>query len=490
MIAADVLVDPNSISEFSHHISERPSQSRVIRSLVGLQNALTPSGASHLGTTRLTGGIDMNTLRQLRNFWILGVATMVLTCFSTAVAQASYKVQDLGVQHPDNLGMAMGLNNHGWTLNMEQLLDPFSISLSAHLVQGTDSISIGELKLELGTLGGPNSSINWNGINDPGEAVGMSETSVPDPNGEDVCGFGTHLTCLPFLWQNGLMSALPTVGGNNGQASAINNRGQVAGYAENGTADSTCPPGTENFMIDLPVVWTKGKAQALPTIGSDPDGVAYGINNQGQAVGYSGTCTAANYAVVWENGAATSLPDLGDPGAIAYAINSHGQIVGQAVNSDGIPLAALWQDNTVTSLGPLLPGDVASFATSINNRGQAVGSSFNSNNGASWSRGLIWQNGVTIDLNTLFPASSHLFVISASNINESGQIAGMAVDTTGPHAGNIVHAFLATPVNEDMGKSIADVVRTHPEINLPAAIVGKQLSPRSAHCSIHDQGIF
>jgi probable HAF family extracellular repeat protein len=430
----------------------------------------------------------MNTLRHLRNFWIPAVMTMVLACFSNAVAQASYKVKDLGVRHPDNLGMVMGLNNYGWTLIMDQRLDPFSVSLSAHLVAGTDRISIGELNLELGTLGGKNSSINWNGINDPGEAVGMSETSVPDPNGEDVCGFGTHLTCLPFLWRNGLMSALPTVGGNNGQASAINNSGQIAGYAENGMVDSTCPPGITNNRIDLPVLWDKGKAQALPTIGSDPDGVAFGINNQGQAVGYSGTCTVANYAVVWENGTATPLPNLGTPGAIAYEINSHGQIVGQAVNSDGIPLAALWQNNTVTSLGPLLPGDVASFATSINNRGQVVGSSFNSEN--SWSRGLIWQNGVTTDLNTLFPASSHLFVISASNINESGQIAGMAVEMAGSHAGNIVHAFLATPVDEDLGKSVADVVVTHPKINLPAANVGKQLSARSAHCSIHDKGIF
>jgi probable HAF family extracellular repeat protein len=426
--------------------------------------------------------------RGLRNFGIPCITIIILACFSNAVAQAHYKVQDLGVQHPDDLGMAMGLNNYGWTLNMEQLLVPFSVSLSANLVQGTDRISIGELNLPLGTLGGKNSSINWNGINDPGEAVGMSETSVPDPNGEDVCGFGTHLTCLPFLWQNGVMSALPTVGGNNGQASAINNKGQVAGYAENGAVDSTCPSGTTNNRVDLPVVWDKGKAQALPTIGSDPDGVAFGINNQGQAVGYSGTCTAANYAVVWDNGIATALPDLGDQGAIAFAINSHGQIVGQAVNSDGTALAALWQNNSVKNLGGLLPGDVASFATSINSWGQAVGSSFNSSN--SWSRGLIWQNGVTIDLNTLFPASSHLFVISASNINDSGQIAGMAVDMAGPHAGNIVHAFLATPVDEDMGKSVADAVGTHPEINLPAAKVGKQLSPRSAHCSIHDKGNF
>ena len=430
----------------------------------------------------------MSAFRQLRNFSILWVTAILLSCFGNAFAQARYKVQDLGVQHPDNLGMAMGLNNYGWTLNMEQLLDPFSISLSAHLVSGTDTITIGELNIPLGTLGGKNSSINWNGINDPGDAVGMSETSVPDPNGEDLCGFGTHLTCLPFFWHNGHMYALPTVGGNNGQASAVNNFGQVAGYAENGAVDSTCPPGITNNRVDLPVMWTKRNAQALPTIGTDPDGVAFGINNQGQTVGYSGTCTTANYAVLWENGTATPLADLGTPGAIAYAINAHNQIVGQAVNSEGTPLAAIWQNNTVTALGILLPGDVASFATSINNRGQVVGSSFDSTPG--WSHGLLWQNGRMYDLNTLFPASSNLYVISASNINESGQIAGMAVEMAGQNAGNIVHAFLATPVNEDMGKSVADVVTTRPEIALPAANVGKQLLPRSAHCSIHDNGIF
>jgi probable HAF family extracellular repeat protein len=430
----------------------------------------------------------MTALRRLQNLWILWVTTFVLGCFSNAFAQAKYKVLDLGVQHPDNLGMAMGLNNYGLTLNMEQLLDHSVTSTLFPAVQGTVRISIGELNLPLGTLGGKNSSINWNGINDPGEAVGMSETSVPDPNGEDLCGFGTHLTCLPFFWQNGHMHALPTVGGNNGQASAVNNSGQVAGYAENGIVDSTCPAGVTNNRVDLPVMWTKGNAQALPTIGTDPDGVAFGINNQGQAVGYSGTCTSANYAVLWENGTATPLADLGTPGAIAYAINAHNQIVGQAVNSEGTALAAIWQNNTVTSLGILLPGDVASFATSINNRGQVVGSSFDST--SSWSHGLLWQNGRMYDLNTLFPASSNLYVISASNINESGQIAGMAVEMAGQNAGNIVHAFLATPVNEDMGKSVADVVHTHPKITLPAANVGKQLSPRSAHCSIHDKGIF
>jgi probable HAF family extracellular repeat protein len=436
----------------------------------------------------------MITLRRLRNFWILGVATMVLACFSNAVAQASYKVQDLGVQHGDNLGMPMGLNNYGWTLNMEQFLHPFSLSTANPAARGTDSITIGELNLELGTLGGKNSSINWGGINDRGESVGMSETSVPDPNGEDVCYFGTHLTCLPFLWKNGVMSALPTLGGNNGQASAINNSGQIAGYAENGIVDPTCPPGTVTNRIDLPVLWQKVQgqiqAQALPPYGKDTDGIAFGINNQGQAVGYSGTCIAVHYAVLWENLTAIALPNLGNPFAVAYAINSRGQIVGQAVNSDGTPVAVLWENNTVTSLGggDLPPGDAASFATSINNRGQSVGSSFNST--GSWSHGLLWQNGVMTDLNTVFPASDHLYVVSASNINESGQIAGMAVVMHGSQLENVVHGFLATPVNEDLGKSVADVVGTHPEINLPAANVGNQLSPGSARRSTHNRGIF
>ena len=223
-------------------------------------------------------------------------------------------------------------------------------------------------------------------------------------------------------------------------------------------------------------------------MGGDPDGAAFGINNQGQAVGFSGTCIAVNHAVLWEYDTATPLPDLGNPYAVAFAINGHNQIVGQAVNSEGTALAAIWEDNTVKSLGGLLPGDVASQATSINNRGQVVGGSLNSK--SEWSHGLLWQNGKMINLNTVFPASSNLYVVYASNINESGQIAGMAVLTAGPHAGKVVHGFLATPVDEDQGKTVAEVVPAHLEIALPAASVGKQLSPRCAHCSIHDKGNF
>ena len=416
----------------------------------------------------------MNTFRQLRNFCTPWVTMIVLGCFSDAVAQTSYTVTDLGVLNSnDNLSCAMALNNLGWTLSMNGAMNPPSDALAAPVLSGRAVINIGELKIDLQTLGGANSWMNWGGINDRGEAVGMAETSVPDPDGEDFCGFGTGKTCRPFLWQNSHMSALPILGGNNGSASDINIRGQIAGFAETAVTDPGCG-GLPN-KTTLAVLWEEGQAQPLPTVGSDPDGQAFAINNQGQAVGYSGTCTAAIHAVLWENGTAFPLADFGHPRSNrASGINDLGQIVGRVRSADGTHwVATLWQNGTLTDLGTL-PGDTFYWATGINNLGQVVGSTLDSS--FNWSHGFIWQNRVMTDLNTLFPASSNLFVIMANKINQGGQISGMAIVHSGPNAGDI-HAFLATPVDESVGTSVADVVRTHPKSNLPAN-VNKQLLQR------------
>jgi probable HAF family extracellular repeat protein len=418
----------------------------------------------------------MSTLRRSRNFWILWVTTVVLACFSNAVAQASYRVTDLGAEGNDNLGCAMSVNNQGWTEIMAGNLPPGQQdNIGGQLLNGRALIDVAGFKIDLGTLGGPNSWMNWGEINDRGQIVGDSETAVPDPNGEDICGFGTHLTCLPFLWQNGHMSDLPTLGGNNGQASAINNRGQIVGFAENGTVDSSCPAGTTNNRIQLPALWKNGNAQALPT-GTDPDGDAFWINDPGQAVGETETCGGATlHAASWKNDTLTTLQDLGTF-ALAFSINDQGQIVGFVGSADNTTqYGALWQNDTdtVTALG-LLPGDFGGIASGINNKGQVVGSNFDSK--FNWSHAFIWQNNVMTDLNKLFPASANLRPVMANKINERGQISGMAIVISGPDAGNI-HAFLATPTNQSMGKSVADVAPTHPKPNLPAN-VGEQHLPR------------
>jgi probable HAF family extracellular repeat protein len=418
----------------------------------------------------------MSTLRRLQNYWILWVTTIVLACFSNAVAQARYRVTDLGAEGNDILGCAMSVNNEGWTEIMAGNLPPGQQDIIfGQLLNGRALIDVDGFKLDLGTLGGTNTWMNWGEINDFGQVVGDSETAVPDPNGEDICGFGTHLTCRPFLWQFFHMSALPTLGGNNGQASAINNRGQIVGFAEDGTVDSSCPANKTNNRTQLPVLWENGKAKAkaLPT-GNDPGGNALWINDKGQIVGFTGPCGATNHAVVWDNDNVTTLPDNGT-GAEAFGNNNQGQIVGTVGSADNTTqTGALWQSQTLTSLG-LLPGDLGGIATGINSKGQVVGSNWDST--FSWAHAFIWQNNVMTDLNTLFPASSNLCAVMANKINERGQISGMAIVSSGPDAGNI-HAFLATPAHQSMGRSVAEVAPTCPKSNLPANVSNQHL-PRS-----------
>src|SRR5262249_53756836 len=156
------------------------------------------------------------------------------------------------------------------------------------------------------------------------------------------------------------------------QASAMNNRGQITGFAETTVPDSGCSSGAPSHTM-LPVLWEKGQPQPLPTVGDDPDGAAYAINDRGQVAGYSGTCTAALHAVLWEDGKVSPLPDLGTV-ANAFGINNLGQIVGLVGSADNSTFyAALWQDGAIKNLRTL-PGDFAAIASGINNRGQVVGS--------------------------------------------------------------------------------------------------------------------
>jgi len=389
--------------------------------------------------------------KQLRKLWMLWT-TVILACFTNAVAQTRYIVTDLGREEGNDAACAMSVNDEGWTEIMAWNGQPGqNINFIGPAASGRALIGIDGFKFDLGGFGGQNTWMNWGEINDFGQIVGMSETAVPDPNGEDICGFGTKLTCRPFLWQFFHMSALPTLGGNNGEASAINSRGQIVGMAEDGTVDSSCPAGAPYSGTQLPVLWENGKPQALPLPKDDADGFAFWINDHGQAVGNTGTCSnPTTHAVSWENGTVTELEDLGNGyGGIAYGNNNRGQIVGSVfVNPGGFPIryAALWQNGVLTNL-KTVPGDLAAIATGINDQGQVVGSAWDSN--FNWSHAFIYQDGVMTDLNTLFPKETnlHLHATMANKINDRGQISGMATVLSGPDTGKI-HAFLATPVNQ------------------------------------------
>src|SRR5882724_11333192 len=182
-------------------------------------------------------------------------------------------------------------------------------------------------------------------VNTRAQSVGSAEAASPDGTGEDFCGLKANgfpssgAACVPFLWQYGSMTPLPTLGGVNGQASWINNRSEIVGTAENFKLDPACPA-PQKFQFK-PVIWENGQIEELPTFGSDVNGYAFSINDSGQAVGASGDCTelqgngtylAARHALLWQTGGMTNLGTLGGTGKgmgiVALGINNQGQAVG------------------------------------------------------------------------------------------------------------------------------------------------------------------
>ncbi len=315
-------------------------------------------------------------------------------------------------------------------------------------------------------LGGPNSGAA--GVNEWGQVTGQAENSQADPNKENFCGYGTGLTCLPFLWQYGKTYALPLLGGHNGSAGQINNRGEVAGYAENGVRDPECPTGarvngTGPQVLDFEaVLWgpRQGEIRELHPLPGDTVGMAIGINDDGQTVGLSGSCAnaviapfaAGLHAVLWDtHGAAHDLGNLGGTGNpnllaignVANAVNNRGQVAGvSAMSGNTTTHAFLWtkERGKMLDLGTL-SGDVNSAALGINDRGEMVGASFGAAGPINGNpRAFLWKDGRMTDLNDLVPANSPLHLLTAFGINDAGEIAGFGV--TG---GGDLHAFLATP---------------------------------------------
>jgi len=299
------------------------------------------------------------------------------------------------------------------------------------------------LKLEIGRpgLGGKN-AVPFN-VNRRIQAVGQADTGTPDPLGEDFCGFGvmgyhSTTTCQAFLWQGGRMTALPTLGGNNGVANFINKHGVIVGQAETKVPDPNCPaPQKLQFKA---VKWTDGKAEALPNYGSDFDGLAIGMNDKGHAVGASGDCTVFNqlsfinlqplHALLWEDGSARDLGNLGGDGHgvgnLAYGINNKDEVVGTSdIPGNASFHAFLWTKRTLIHDLGTLDGDFASVGLAINDAGDITGVSLDQNFG---SRAFLYRDGKIYDLNSMISTNSSLALWTASSINSSGEIVGLAQD--------------------------------------------------------------
>jgi hypothetical protein len=251
---------------------------------------------------------------------------------------------------------AYAVNNSG---------DAVGVCSAASNLYGSSSVAVlfrqGQvIRLDSGT---PTSSSSASGINDAGEIAGSrlfnapafygAARWVPDAGGTGferqlitppgscfsyglcinqagvIAGYaapsGACGTNLAFVGTPERAVLLPTLGGENAQAQAINDLGDVVGLSE------------DSQMHNRATLWHDGRAVNLGTLGGAS--FATGINNEGVVVGYYLDQTNRQRACVWIEGqmidlAFTMVPEGFRP-LIALGINNNGEIVGQGRNAAG-----------------------------------------------------------------------------------------------------------------------------------------------------------
>jgi probable HAF family extracellular repeat protein len=370
------------------------------------------------------------TTRQLVSVITL-LAAFVLPGRSAAQRYAVTELPGLG----GSMSLPESINNRSWVSGGSNL----SGDQNSHA-----SLWVAGHVTDLGTLGGPNSGIGSPIHNEFDELVGQSDTSEIDPLGEDFCG--DPYICRGFVWRDGRMTSLPTLGGNNSLGVSANNRGEAVGFAETTVEDPNCVPPQ---VLDLEaVIWgpRPNEIRTLPPLPGDAISAALAINDFGQVAGCSGHCggvvfQTCNHAVLWQNGSVINLGSLGGAfNNVALDMNEIGEVAGISdLAADTTTHGFFWKDGHMIDLGTL-PGDNLSLAFGTNNRAQVVGQSCDPSGNC---RAFLWQNGVMTDLNTLIPPGSSLYLIIAISINDRGEIVGQAFDQ---NTGNLP-GYLATPTH-------------------------------------------
>jgi probable HAF family extracellular repeat protein len=281
--------------------------------------------------------------------------------------------------------------------------------------------------IDLGTLGGYESFAY--GLNNRGHSVGGATNATLD----DLYGFGTQLRA--FIFRDGKMHDLGTLGGPDAFATSINDHDQISGCS------------LKDDLINAPFLWRGGRMIELGTFGGT-NGCAFLVNNRGQVIGQSDLLGGEVVrGFFWDRGVFTDLGNFGGQVVEPFWLNNAGEVVGGAdYPGDTIRRAFLWRKGVLNDLGSLFPDCASEFngsvGLSINSKSQVVGNSWCDNTDFS---AFLWeQGGPMVNLNELVIPHSALQMVAASSINNRGEILGIAFL---PETGDL-HAAVLIPCDE------------------------------------------
>src|SRR5512133_988859 len=192
------------------------------------------------------------------------------------------------------------------------------------------------------------------GINNRGQIVGKysTTTGAVSENGAQVRG---------FLLDRGRYVRLDVPGSVTSQAFDINDRGQVVGEYQDAAG---------RFHG---YVWERGRFTTIDRPGQPGTTTATGINNRGQITGQAGPLEA-RIGFVLDRGRFTTFRVPGAQVAFAYGINDQGQVVGfSAASLTATTASGFLRDARGRLTAINRPGKTITIAFDINNRGQIVG---------------------------------------------------------------------------------------------------------------------
>jgi probable HAF family extracellular repeat protein len=202
-------------------------------------------------------------------------------------------------------------------------------------------------------------------------------------------------------------------------------------------------------------------------------GFAAGLNNRGQVIGGSSLAVDPGACYI----AAINSLEFGNPNCHAF-LWTQGKLIDLTTStSRGSPITAfsnapfdayMWRNGVATDLGHL--ADCFRKAFAINSHGHVAAGTFSCIDG-SHSRAFLWENGTSVDLNTLIPPGSSLTLVWAMAINDREEIAGIGVPAGCSDLTLCGHAFLLISCREsdqanDDCEDRAELTTATPRANL------------------------